>query len=76
MSDVIIQVHSLKKSFGAGGNLDQQTAADVMQLFHDINEQLNVTILQVTHSEEMASWGKRIIRMLDGMIRSDAPVAP
>ena len=42
-----------------------------MQLFARINKEKGLTILQVTHSEEAACYGSRIIRMADGIIIED-----
>jgi ABC-type phosphate/phosphonate transport system ATPase subunit len=39
-----------------------------MELFKKINEEDGVTIIQVTHSEKNAAYGKRIINLLDGRI--------
>lgn len=50
------------------GNLDSKSGKEVMQLFKTINEEEGITILQVTHSEEAAKYGKRIIRLKDGKI--------
>ena len=50
------------------GNLDSKSGTEIMQLFKDINEKYNTTIIQVTHSEEAALYGTRTIRMKDGMI--------
>ena len=50
------------------GNLDSKSGEEVMKLFKTLNEEENVTILQVTHSEESAKYGNRIIRLKDGRI--------
>ena len=50
------------------GNLDSKSGEEVMKLFKTLNEEENVTILQVTHSEESAKYGDRIIRLKDGRI--------
>ena len=50
------------------GNLDSKSGEEVMKLFKTLNEEENVTILQVTHSEESAKYGNRIIRLKDGKI--------
>ncbi|MFA5944033.1 MAG: ABC transporter ATP-binding protein [Candidatus Thermoplasmatota archaeon] len=55
------------------GNLDSKTSAEVMQLFVRLNK-AGKTILQVTHAEEMASYGTRIIRFKDGRILSTEAV--
>lgn len=54
------------------GNLDSESGTDIMQLFRTINQEKGVTIVQVTHSKEAASYSERIIYMKDGMIERDA----
>ena len=49
------------------GNLHSDQAREIMQLFRKLNDD-GTTIVQVTHSEENASYGKRIIRLKDGWI--------
>lgn len=50
------------------GNLDSKTGTAIMELFHRINQEKGITIVQVTHSEEAAEYGNRLIRMRDGEI--------
>ncbi len=50
------------------GNLNSKQGEEIMQLFKQINEEDGVTIIQVTHSEKNAAYGKRIIELLDGRI--------
>jgi len=50
------------------GNLDSKSGKEVMKLFKTINQEEGITILQVTHSEEAAKYGNRIIRLKDGKI--------
>ena len=52
----------------ATGNLDSKSGKDIMELFKKINKEKNITILQVTHSEEIAKYGDRIIYLKDGKI--------
>jgi len=52
------------------GNLNSDEGIEVMELLKSLNEQ-GTTIIQVTHSEEKAAYGKRIIRLLDGWIQKD-----
>lgn len=52
------------------GNLHSQQAREIMQLFKEINGR-GTTIIQVTHSEENASYGDRIIRLADGWIAGE-----
>lgn len=49
------------------GNLNSKQGEEIMDLFKQLNEE-GVTIIQVTHSEKNASYGKRIIHLLDGMV--------
>ncbi len=49
------------------GNLNSKQGEEIMELFKQLNDE-GVTIIQVTHSEKNAGYGKRIIHLLDGMI--------
>jgi putative ABC transport system ATP-binding protein len=49
------------------GNLNSKQGEEIMNLFKQLNDE-GVTIIQVTHSEKNAAYGKRIINLLDGMI--------
>ena len=50
------------------GDLDRDTSTDIMNLFVSINENYNQTFLVVTHSEYIASFCHRVIRIVDGEI--------
>jgi putative ABC transport system ATP-binding protein len=50
------------------GALDTVTSKNIMELFLQLNEETKLTIVQVTHEEEIATYGKRIIRLVDGEI--------
>ena len=52
------------------GNLDSTTGDEILSLFHQLNKE-NVTIILVTHEEEIARKAKRIIKMKDGKIIQD-----
>lgn len=52
------------------GNLHSEQGEDIMEIFRKLNED-GMTIVQVTHSEKCASFGKRTIRMVDGQLVSD-----
>src|SRR6186713_1894041 len=49
------------------GNLHSDQGKQIMELFDQMNKD-GVTIIQVTHSEKNASYGSRIINLLDGRI--------
>jgi ABC-type lipoprotein export system ATPase subunit len=51
------------------GNLHSDQGREIMRLFKKLNDE-GTTIIQVTHSEENATYGKRIVRLADGMIIS------
>ncbi len=53
------------------GNLDTKTGRDIMALFHGLWLAGNTVIL-VTHEEDVARHARRIIRLRDGRIESDA----
>jgi len=50
------------------GNLNSEQGEEIMQLFNTLNKE-GVTIVQVTHSEKNASYGNKILNMLDGQLR-------
>jgi ABC-type lipoprotein export system ATPase subunit len=50
------------------GNLDSHTAADVLDLFADLHGERGMTLVVVTHSEEVAARAQRIIRLRDGRV--------
>ena len=50
------------------GNLDSRTAGDVLDLFDVLHRQRGMTIVMVTHGQEVAERAARIVRMRDGRI--------
>jgi len=50
------------------GNLDSENGRQVMRLLADLNRELGVTIILATHSEEAASYARRILHMRDGTV--------
>ena len=50
------------------GNLDSKNAAILHDLFFDLRDKLGLTIIIVTHNEELASRADRSLRMADGVI--------
>lgn len=51
------------------GNLDSKTTQDVLALLKSSSERFGQTIMMITHDEEAAQLGNRIIRIEDGKIR-------
>lgn len=52
------------------GALDTTTSAQIMQLFRSLNEE-GSTIIMITHEQEIAEYGDRLVRLRDGRIESD-----
>lgn len=51
------------------GNLNSAQGEEIMQLFKKLNAE-GTTIVQVTHSEKNASYGSRVVELLDGWIKA------
>jgi len=51
------------------GNLNSKEGKEIMEMFAELNAG-GTTIVQVTHSEQNAAYGRRTIRLLDGWIQS------
>jgi putative ABC transport system ATP-binding protein len=56
------------------GALDSRTSAEIMGIFQRLNLTQGITIVLVTHSDEIAAYADRIIGFRDGLVVSDAPV--
>ena len=52
------------------GNLDTATSKEIMKIFTDLNQK-GRTIVIITHEEDIASYAKRKIKLVDGEIVSD-----
>jgi putative ABC transport system ATP-binding protein len=52
------------------GNLDSATTAEIMDVFASLRDQGN-TIIVVTHEDDIAACSDRIVRLLDGRVKSD-----
>ncbi len=52
------------------GNLDSKSTEEILEIFKKLNDK-GVTILMVTHEEDVAKHTKRIVRLRDGIIQSD-----
>ena len=55
------------------GNLDTSTSAEVISLFHELNQQDRITVILVTHDQTIARNAKRMIVLRDGEIVCDTP---
>jgi len=50
------------------GNIDSKTAREIMGLVKRLNEDEGVTIIMITHDQQLATQATRIVKMLDGSI--------
>ncbi len=56
------------------GNLDSRTSVEIMAIFQQLNER-GITIIMVTHEQDIAAYARRNIMMRDGLILDDHVVA-
>lgn len=57
------------------GNLDTQTSIEIMKLFTTLNRESGITLVLVTHEPDIAAHAQRLIRLVDGHVNYDGPVA-
>ncbi len=53
------------------GNLDTKTSVEIMQLITRLNRENGITVIMVTHEEDIATYGSRLLRFVDGRLVSD-----
>ena len=53
------------------GNLDSENSKIVLDMFSELNEKFNQTIIMITHNPEAAENCHRIIKMRDGLVVED-----
>jgi putative ABC transport system ATP-binding protein/lipoprotein-releasing system ATP-binding protein len=49
-------------------NLDEKTELEIMDLFRDLHTSLGITIIMVTHTRQLVSYGTRAVEMAEGRI--------
>jgi len=57
------------------GNLDSRTSEDVMALFQALGR-TGITVILVTHEQDIAAYATRVITMRDGLVRADVRQRP
>jgi putative ABC transport system ATP-binding protein len=57
------------------GNLDSRSSVEVMDIFQKLNAQLGVTIIFVTHEPDIMAYTRRVLRIRDGYLGADEPIA-
>jgi putative ABC transport system ATP-binding protein len=55
------------------GNLDSRTSVEIMEVLQDLNDK-GLTIVMVTHENDIAQFANRVVVFRDGKIRKDEPV--
>ncbi len=56
------------------GNLDTKTSIEIMDLITSLNRDRGITVVMVTHEEDIAAHAKRLLRFVDGRLGSDSAV--
>jgi putative ABC transport system ATP-binding protein len=56
------------------GNLDSHRSHEIMRLLQGLNREDGITIVMVTHEEDIAAYASRLVVFADGKVRSDGPV--
>ena len=56
------------------GNLDSKTTVEIMELLCKLNSDRGISIIMVTHEDDVAASAKRVVRVKDGLIASDERV--
>lgn len=51
------------------GNVDSKTGENIMKIIAQLNKDRNMTVVLVTHNEDLVKFAKRTLRMKDGVIR-------
>jgi len=55
------------------GNLDSVTSTEVMNVLNDLNHNMGITIVLVTHENDIAKYARRVVVLKDGEVLSDTP---
>jgi len=55
------------------GNLDSKTSREVIDLFRELNDEQKITVILVTHDQNVARYARRTIVLRDGEVVEDTP---
>jgi len=53
------------------GNLDSKTSREVIEMFRQLNEEQEITVILVTHDLNVAKHARRMLVLRDGLIETD-----
>lgn len=51
------------------GNLDSKTGENILKIISQLNKEKNMTVVLVTHNEELVKLAKKVLHMKDGVVR-------
>jgi putative ABC transport system ATP-binding protein len=54
------------------GNVDTKTSYEIMNLITGLNRDAGITVIMVTHEQDIAEYAHRLVRFVDGRIDSDS----
>jgi lipoprotein-releasing system ATP-binding protein len=55
------------------GNLDSVTGASILELLRDLNRERGLTMIMVTHDQQIALQADRIVRLAEGRVEQWIP---
>lgn len=55
------------------GNLDTKTSHEIMELFTQLNSEQGITIVLITHEQDIAKYAHRLVKFMDGRLVHDEP---
>jgi len=53
------------------GNLDTARSVEIMELLTEFNREQGITIIMVTHEQDMAEYAGRVVQFRDGLVETD-----
>lgn len=56
------------------GNLDSKTSIEIMELLQELNEDKGITVIMITHEDDISKYSDRVLNFIDGELVSDKPV--
>ncbi len=69
IQDLRARLNTMAEKFSV--NVDTVTTREVMGLLTQLNLERHITVLLVTHEDDVAAYAKRVVRVKDGLIESD-----
>jgi putative ABC transport system ATP-binding protein len=56
------------------GNLDSRTSVEIMDIFQKLNDEHGLTVVIVTHEQDIAQYAKRALEFRDGKMKKDVVI--